>query len=202
MTQNCFRYQKKISTYDKQQWEKTVEQRILSGFIHVPLKNTKLKTELIDVDLVRGIEQQNIWFANLVYSFYLFLIDTGSSFPKAKPKQTLLTVLRLAVLRLFLLPVYAKWWVEQTSPKIFIFLLALYVLQLFNWSIYSYNIHRTDYDAEVVSDAIFSVIYLLIDAFSFVDFPAHCIDNRSGNTECIELTAIFDPFTNRSNGLH
>lgn len=49
-----FRYQKKISTYDKQQWEKTVEQRILSGFIHVPLKNTKLKTELIDVDLVRG----------------------------------------------------------------------------------------------------------------------------------------------------
>lgn len=50
----CFRYQKKISTYDKQQWEKTVEQRILSGFIHVPLKNTKLKTELIDVDLVRG----------------------------------------------------------------------------------------------------------------------------------------------------
>lgn len=76
--------------------------------------------------------------------------NTGSSFPKAKPKQTLLTVLRLAVLRLFLLPVYAKWWVEQTSPKIFIFLLALYVLQLFNWSIYSYNIHRTDYDAEVV----------------------------------------------------
>lgn len=48
------RYQKKISTYDKQQWEKTVEQRILSGFIHVPLKNTKLKTDLIDVDLVRG----------------------------------------------------------------------------------------------------------------------------------------------------
>ncbi|XP_037043211.1 putative homeodomain transcription factor [Bradysia coprophila] len=118
-------YQKKISTYDKQQWEKTVEQRILSGFIHVPLKNTKLKTELIDVDLVRG-----------------------SSFPKAKPKQTLLTVLRLAVLRLFLLPIYARWWVEQTSPKIFIFLLALYVLQLFNWGIYSYNIHRTDFEAE------------------------------------------------------
>lgn len=74
---------------------------------------------------------------------------TGSSFPKAKPKQTLLTVLRLAVLRLFLLPIYAKWWVEQTSPKIFIFLLALYVLQLFNWGIYSYNIRKTDYEAEV-----------------------------------------------------
>lgn len=48
-------YQKKIGTYDKQQWEKTVEQRILSGFTHVPLKNAKLRTEYIDVDLVRGI---------------------------------------------------------------------------------------------------------------------------------------------------
>lgn len=48
------RYQKKIGTYDKQQWEKTVEQRILSGFTNVPLKNTKLRTEFIDVDLVRG----------------------------------------------------------------------------------------------------------------------------------------------------
>lgn len=47
-------YQKKIGTYDKQQWEKTVEQRILNGFTHVPLKNAKLRTEFIDVDLVRG----------------------------------------------------------------------------------------------------------------------------------------------------
>ncbi|KAK7603175.1 hypothetical protein V9T40_003174 [Parthenolecanium corni] len=46
-------YQKKIGTYDKQQWEKTVEQRILSGLTHVPMRNAKLKTELIDVDLVR-----------------------------------------------------------------------------------------------------------------------------------------------------
>lgn len=50
----CNRYQKKIGTYDKQQWEKTIEQRILSGFTHVPKKNAKLKTDLIDVDLVRG----------------------------------------------------------------------------------------------------------------------------------------------------
>lgn len=48
------RYQRKIGTYDKQQWEKTVEQRILSGLTHVPLRSAKLKTELIDVDLVRG----------------------------------------------------------------------------------------------------------------------------------------------------
>lgn len=63
----------------------------------------------------------------------------GSTFPKAKPKQSLLTVLRLAVLRLIFLPLYAKWWVQQTSPKVFAFLLTLYLLQMFNWGIYSYN---------------------------------------------------------------
>lgn len=48
-------YQKKIGTYDKQKWEKTIEQRIFNGIVNFPLKNTKLKTDLIDVDLVRGI---------------------------------------------------------------------------------------------------------------------------------------------------
>uniref|UniRef100_A0A1B0D3I9 PHTF1/2 N-terminal domain-containing protein n=1 Tax=Phlebotomus papatasi TaxID=29031 RepID=A0A1B0D3I9_PHLPP len=114
-------YQKKIGTYDKQQWEKTVEQRILNGFIQVPLKNTKVKTELIDVDLVRG-----------------------SSFPKAKPKQSLLTVLRLAILRLIFLPLYAKWWVEQTSPRVFASLLGLYLLQMFNWAVFSFHVNHKD----------------------------------------------------------
>lgn len=85
------------------------------------MRNTKLKTELIDVDLVRG-----------------------STFPKAKPKQTLLTVLYLAALRLIFLPIYAKWWVYQTSPKVFVFLLTLYLLQMFNWGVYSFNVHRID----------------------------------------------------------
>ncbi|GAB0086776.1 Protein phtf [Sergentomyia squamirostris] len=115
-------YQKKIGTYDKQQWEKTVEQRILNGFIQVPLKNTKVKTELIDVDLVRG-----------------------SSFPKAKPKQSLLTVIRLAILRLLFLPLYAKWWVEQTSPRVFAFLLGLYLMQMFSWGVYSFNVNHKDH---------------------------------------------------------
>ncbi|BFG06202.1 putative homeodomain transcription factor [Drosophila madeirensis] len=106
-------YQKKIGTYDKQEWEKTVEQRILDGFNNVNLKNTKLKTELIDVDLVRG-----------------------STFPKAKPKQSLLTVIRLAILRYLLLPLYAQWWVRQTTPNAFGFILVLYLTQLMNWAIY------------------------------------------------------------------
>nr|XP_029734764.1 putative homeodomain transcription factor isoform X3 [Aedes albopictus] len=118
-------YQKKIGTYDKQQWEKTIEQKILAGINHLPLKNTKLKTELIDVDLVRG-----------------------STFPKAKSKLSILTVIYLAALRLLLLPIYARWWVQQTSPKVFVLLLALYLLQMINLGIYSYNVNKTGADQE------------------------------------------------------
>lgn len=69
-------------------------------------------------------------------------MDLGSTFPKAKPKQSLLTVIRLAVLRYILFPLYAKWWVAQTSLRIFAFLLFLYILQMINWAIYSYNVNR------------------------------------------------------------
>ena len=47
-------YQKKIGSYDTNEWEKSVEDRILEGFTTIPLKNAKVKTEFIDVDLVRG----------------------------------------------------------------------------------------------------------------------------------------------------
>lgn len=70
--------------------------------------------------------------------------EPGSTFPKAKPKQSLLTVLRLALIRFVFLPIYAKWWVAQTSPKIFAFFLTLYSLQMFNWAVYSYNVNKND----------------------------------------------------------
>lgn len=47
-------YQKKIGLYDRQEWEKTVEDRILEGFTSINLKNARVKTEFIDIDLVRG----------------------------------------------------------------------------------------------------------------------------------------------------
>lgn len=102
----------------------------------------------------------SIWLEVCILHFFLFspifcLIDlpkcnniflsqnTGSTFPKAKPKQSLLTIIRLAVIRYLFLPLYAKWWVAQTSSKIFAFLLSLYVLQMMNWAIYSYNVNRS-----------------------------------------------------------
>ncbi|KAL1464847.1 hypothetical protein WDU94_004458 [Cyamophila willieti] len=121
-------YQKKIGAYDKQQWETTVEQRILSGFTHVPKKTAKLKTELIDVDLVRG-----------------------SAFSKTKPKHGILTVLRLAVFRLLLLPFYTTWWSKQTCFKFSILLLVLYVLQILNTCLYFTHIDSSDDTNERVS---------------------------------------------------
>ncbi|KAH8237244.1 hypothetical protein KR038_007910, partial [Drosophila bunnanda] len=142
------RYQKKIGTYDKQEWEKTVEQRILDGFNNVNLKNTKLKTELIDVDLVRGS-----YISIFIYFIPNAIIQTlfaGSTFPKAKPKQSLLTVIRLAILRYVLLPLYAQWWVKQTSPNAFGFILVLYLTQLFNWAIYV--LHSNSHTEPLVYD--------------------------------------------------
>ena len=50
-------YQSKIGLYDKQSWEATVEQRILRGLSYSPRKTAKLKTNFIDVDLIRGKEK-------------------------------------------------------------------------------------------------------------------------------------------------
>lgn len=76
------------------------------------------------------------------YALRITVSVPGSTFPKAKPKQSLLTVLRLAVVRYLLLPLYAKWWVAQTSSRVFAFLLFLYLMQMINWAIYSYNLNK------------------------------------------------------------
>ncbi|CAB0044323.1 unnamed protein product [Trichogramma brassicae] len=127
MDQLLIRYQKKLGTYDKQEWEKTVEQKIFLGLKHVPMRAAKLKTEFIDVDLVRG-----------------------SSFPKAKPKHGLVTVAYLAIQRLLFLPFTADWWIQQTSSSIYFFFLLLYFLQVFNLYLYFYH-YPKDNKSDIVS---------------------------------------------------
>lgn len=118
-------YQRKIGTYDKQLWEKTVEQRILKigvfnkqnlqrtveqpckGLGNVPKKTTRLKTELIDVDLVQG-----------------------SAFPKAKPQHGTIVAARKGLTRVIFLPFYLGWWRQQTSVEISLLLLIIYVCQV------------------------------------------------------------------------
>jgi hypothetical protein len=135
-----FRYQKKIGSYDKQQWEKTLEeQKIIENAISFPLRTAKLKTDLIDVDLVRG-----------------------STFPKAKPKQSLNRVLYLSVLRYFFLPLYARWWVKETSAKVFVLLFSLYLLQMINFAIYSLHVRGSNDDDKADDENFVPLCELLI----------------------------------------
>lgn len=85
----------------------------------------------------------------------------GSTFPKAKPKQSLLTVLYLSILRYFFLPLYARWWVKETSAKVFVLLLSLYVLQMINLAIYSLHV-RTSNNEEKVEETSVPLCEILI----------------------------------------
>ncbi|XP_032666157.1 putative homeodomain transcription factor isoform X2 [Odontomachus brunneus] len=149
-------YQKKIGTYDKQQWERTIEQHILGGLTHVPMRTAKLKTELIDVDLVRG-----------------------SSFPKAKPKHGLSTVACLAFQRLLFLPLYKKWWIQQTSYRIFVLFLLLYSLQVVNIFLYYIYANREN-EAEIVSMS--EVLIPIIMMFILCIVHSHIVSTHSGPT--------------------
>ncbi|XP_043506621.1 protein phtf isoform X1 [Frieseomelitta varia] len=149
-------YQKKIGTYDKQQWEKTVEQHILGGFTHVPMRTAKLKTELIDVDLVRG-----------------------SSFPKAKPKHGLSTVACLALQRLLFLPLYRKWWIQQTSLTIFALFLLLYSLQLINMCICFCQMTK-DNESDIISTS--EVLIPAIMMLTLCIVHSHIVSTHSGPT--------------------
>jgi hypothetical protein len=101
-----------------------------------------LKTDLIDVDLVRG-----------------------SSFPKAKPKQSLLTVLCLSVVRCIFLPIYSRFWIQQTSPGIFVILFLMYLLQMINWSIYSLNLRHADHSHLPLSELFIPMGLALVLCF-------------------------------------
>ena len=73
----------------------------------VARKVAKLKTELIDLDLIRG-----------------------SAFTKTKPKQSWITSTYFGIVRVCLFPFYVKWWVEQSNRTACVGLFILYALQL------------------------------------------------------------------------
>ncbi|XP_037026446.1 putative homeodomain transcription factor isoform X2 [Bradysia coprophila] len=122
-------YQNNISKYDKNKWDSSVNNQTINAYGKYPKPN-KQKPELIDVDtLVRG-----------------------SSYTKAKTKQNLFTVIRLALIRFLLLPLYSQWWVQQTSRKIYNFLLTLYALQVFNFGMYIYVTSYCEENIVIVRD--------------------------------------------------
>ncbi|XP_062620851.1 protein PHTF2-like isoform X2 [Saccostrea cucullata] len=110
-------YQKQIGSYDKQLWEQSVESRVLQGIQSAPRRNVKIKTELIDVDLVRG-----------------------STFSKAKPQVSWTYIAHKAVCRVVFYPLCYRWWCQQVTFKFWLFLLMLYILQVFTIVIFIRNV--------------------------------------------------------------
>ncbi|XP_049868773.1 protein PHTF2 isoform X2 [Pectinophora gossypiella] len=108
-------YQKKISSYDKEEWETMVEQLLMRGTYRRRIVDfsSHARSYLIDVDLVRG-----------------------SSFPKAKPTLGMRRVVWYALVRLLFLPALYQWWGQQTSPACAKFLLGLWLMQVLNMSLY------------------------------------------------------------------
>ncbi|XP_021489896.1 protein PHTF1 isoform X6 [Meriones unguiculatus] len=100
-------YQKKIGAYDQQIWEKSIEQTQIKGFKNKPKKMGHIKSDLIDVDLIRG-----------------------STFAKAKPEIPWTSLTRKGLVRVVFFPLFSSWWIQVTSLRIFVWLLLLYFMQV------------------------------------------------------------------------
>ncbi|XP_049590071.1 putative homeodomain transcription factor 1 [Syngnathus scovelli] len=100
-------YQEKIGAYDQQVWEKSLEQTDLNDLDSKPRKTGRIKSDLIDVDLVRG-----------------------STFSKAKPQSPWTALTRKGLVRVLLFPFFFPWWIQVTSKPISSCILLLYFMQV------------------------------------------------------------------------
>ncbi|XP_078402599.1 protein PHTF1-like isoform X6 [Cetorhinus maximus] len=100
-------YQRKIGAYDQQIWEKSIEQTEIKGLRSKPKKTGRIKSDLIDVDLVRG-----------------------STFVKAKPESPWTSLTRKGIVRVLFFPFFYQWWIQVTSLGTFTWLLLLYLLEV------------------------------------------------------------------------
>lgn len=133
-------YQKRIGSYDKQLWEQSVEQKVYKSISHVPRRTGRMKTEFIDVDLVRG-----------------------STFTKAKPQVPWTRITQRAVLRVVFFPFYYRWWIQQTSASFWLAMLVLYTSQLLTMVIYISNAGEyLKTDSVTLSEVSFPALLMLI----------------------------------------
>ncbi|XP_018580745.1 putative homeodomain transcription factor 1 isoform X3 [Scleropages formosus] len=102
-----------IGAYDQQIWEKSLDQAELKGIGSKPKKTGHIKSDLIDVDLVRG-----------------------STFSKAKPQSPWTALTRKGLVRVLLFPFFFQWWIQVTTWSISTWLLLLYFLQVAALGVY------------------------------------------------------------------
>jgi len=113
---------------------------MLKGMNAIPKKVAKLKTELIDLDLIRG-----------------------TAFTKAKQQQGWLVATYFGINRVIFFPLYLKWWREQTNSIISAVLLILYVLQVISLRFYFANGLSSEQFSDVpVSEVLIPLVMMLI----------------------------------------
>lgn len=96
---------------------------------------------------------------------------SGSSFTKAKPQHGFIKIARMATLRSIFLPLYAKWWMRQTSTRFFSFILFLYLVQMVNIIIfYTYSHKFSLNNSEVSSYHIFFLFVGILKNLSNISF--------------------------------
>jgi len=115
-------FQKKIGTYDKANWEITVEKQEVQQVLNEKLSIAKLPTDLLDIDLIRG-----------------------STFTKAKPGYHWTQVSRSGFFKVLFFPLYYKWWLQQVPLRIWSFFVLLYFMQLLSLVIYISNQPHEDF---------------------------------------------------------
>ncbi|XP_029634266.1 putative homeodomain transcription factor 2 isoform X3 [Octopus sinensis] len=107
---------------------------------NVPRRIGRMKTEFIDVDLVRG-----------------------STFTKAKPQVPWTRITQRAVLRVMFFPLYYKWWIQQTSRSFWLAMLVLYTFQLVAIVLYISNVGEyLKTESVTISEVSFPALLMLI----------------------------------------
>lgn len=116
------RYEEDISYHDCQEWESQLEEvgiRKLNGLVN--MKKTKLKTELIDVDLVRG-----------------------STFPKVKTRYDLKSMVWFSILAIIFFPFKSSWWIKKTNVQSYLLGCVVFCSTILNLLLYHYNLCAED----------------------------------------------------------
>ncbi|XP_072029785.1 protein PHTF2-like [Amphiura filiformis] len=134
-------FQQKIGAYDKELWEEHVEEKELLGLglNKVRMRTGRVKTELIDIDLVRG-----------------------STFTKAKPEHAWLACARKGFLRVVFFPLYYKWWKQQMATWMMCVSFTLYLLQILLITIYFLYVPENNNQAIYTSEVFTPLILMLI----------------------------------------
>lgn len=109
-------YQSKIGDHDKQNWEQSVDGKILNTIDELPkrdVNHTEQNRELLDIDLIKG-----------------------STFTKAAPSHTSYIRTWMGLVKILFLPFYYQWWIKHTTGKFFVAILFLYISQIYVTVIY------------------------------------------------------------------